>query len=314
MSEFVPSENPALNRPVRRAEQKIDLSAVQRSEIIDDLTSTVDELRVFSRPFSVVRTISDVPLSLGNDSRLPSRLSRLNLTSSLLEDGSYKTKLSLPGQTLRLEGSNDQLSGIWHVTSGDNELTAFEHTDLVGHLHSIVPYTSALDSLADATTINDEQMNQYLWDILTPVANDWQDSRQYIASDYAFSFADDPRVEDYYNEVGAMLGHVEGPAFRSYTSRISTERPINLSWSQEDSNQKPVTVNQEYFFQVTYPEKIDATCSALAHLALESASISSSKLADLAHTTTLYLDDPTSVYRHTNTLVRNAHFNKDSIN
>jgi hypothetical protein len=314
MSEFFHSENPPEPLSSRRAEQALDLSPLQRSEIIDNLTSTVDELRVFANPTSIVRTIKDVELNLGEDSRLPSNLSHLNLTSSMLEDGSYKTKLTLPGQTLRLEGYNDQQSGIWRATSGSNELTAVEHTDLVAHLRTILPHNEALDELADTASISDHQINNYLWNALAPEAKDWQDSRQYSASDYAFSFATDPALEDYYNEIGAMLGYIEGPNSKKYTSRISTERPINLSWSADVSAEKPVTVNQEYYFHVEYPKKLNKRCAALAQLALESATISSSRLADLAHTTMLYVKDPTEAYRRTSTLVRDAHLNKDLAN
>jgi hypothetical protein len=318
MSDHDPLERSADSRMSRQAKQQISLSSVQQSEIIDNLTTTIDELRIFATPMTTVRALGDVALDLGADSRLPSTYSNLSLTQSRFEDGTYKTKLTLPGKTLRLEGSNDSHTGLWQVTSGNRELAAYEHTDLIAHLDAILP-PKAMEALADTAHITDEVITNELWRSLAPLSTNWYDSRQYIASDYAFSVASDPRVEDYYNEVGAMLGYVEGQSaddgrYKRYTSRIGTERPIDLSWSNHPSVDRPAAVDQEFYFEVMYPEKIDETRTMLAHLALESTVFSSSRLADLARSTVLHLDDPTSIYRRTTSLVRSAHLDKDTVN
>jgi hypothetical protein len=318
MSDHDHFERTADSRPSRQVKHRISLSSVQESEIIDDLTTTIDELRIFAAPMTTVRALSSVALNLGADSRLPSTYSNLSLTQATIEGGTYVTKLSLPGQTLRLEGADSTQAGLWRVTSGNRELAAYEHTDLVAHLCSILPPNTLLDELADTVDITDKAITDQLWQSLSPLSDSWYDSRQYLASDYAFSLAYDPRTEDYFNEVGAGLGYVEGQSadgqYKRYTSRISTQRPINLSWSSQSSANRPATVDQEFYFEVLYPEKIEEMRTTLAHLALESIVISSSRLADLARTTVLHLDDPTAIYHRTNSLVRSAHLDKDSVN
>ncbi|MET0979944.1 MAG: hypothetical protein ABWX90_01660 [Candidatus Saccharimonadales bacterium] len=318
MSDHEHFERPTDSRISRQAKHEISLSSAQQSDIIDNLTATIDELRIFATPMTTARALGNVALDLGSDSRLPSSYSNLSLMQSRFEDGTYKTKLTLPGKTLQLYGSNDSHTGLWRVTSGDRELAAYEHTDLVAHLDSILP-PRTMSTLADAAHITDGEITDELWRSLSPLSTNWFDSRQYIASDYAFSVASDPRAEDYYNEVGAMLGYVDGQSaddgrFKRYTSRIGTERPIDLSWSNHPSADKPATVNQEFYFEVKYPEKIGETRTTLAHLALQSTVISSSRLDDLGRSTVLHLDDPTSVYYRTSALVRSAHLDKDNVN
>jgi hypothetical protein len=317
---------------INRVRHEIPLSIAQQQTIIDDLTETVDELNILHEPYSIVRKIGNIPLRLGDDSQLPSIYSNLHIEQAAFNTGSYKTRLTLPGYTMRLDGTRSNTSGLWRVSTGEHgKESASEHTDVIAYLRSVLPESTPLDQLADSASIDDKTINEHLWQLAT-LTDDWTEGRQYTASDYSIAVLDDKRIEPYFSEVGAMVGYTEGPDYRKYTSRIGTGRPIDFSWPKNtDSSSEstkaaddsktsnghtpkpktePVGVDEQYYFEVTYPNKLNDRRTALAHLAVESILVPEGRLRRLASDSVLFLDldSPNSPYNRAISLIQQEYF------
>jgi|GEM_PF-4042535 len=298
---------------VRRVEKKLDPSEEDKQEIIDNLVDTIDELRIFSEPTATERITENVPLEC---STLPQRYNLLNMTQARLHDGSYKTKITIPGRTLTLEGTRIQETGAWRVSTGDREHQPLEHTDAIIYLRTILSNLPSLDSLADRANISDATMIEALWQDLAPLADEWKDATYYNTSVDHYNpspVKDTPLGKAYMTSVAAVVGHIETSSSTKYTCRIGTELPIDLiNFDEGADREKSYEVNEEYRFSVDYPKNINKVRTAMAFFAIESDHLTSGTLHDLASAATKFTDDIPSVYKKATDHVKARHLDMNN--
>jgi hypothetical protein len=318
MLEFNSSTPP--QRSLRRVEKELRVSDDHEEEIIDNLVDTVDELRIFSMPIATQRTVEDVPV-YQLDTQLPSRYSLLNMTQVVLDNGTYKTKITIPGGTMTLEGSHANESGIWRVYAGDTEKDLLEHSDAINYLRSILPVRPNLDKLADIATVDDQTINAALWQDLSPLTATWTDASYYNATQdqYVPSFINGMPLpgdksktidddEDYISSIAAVVGYIETSKTKKYTCRLGTQLPIDLSLPDNSiKKQKPLDVHQEHSFSVEFNSHDPRMRNIIATLAIESDFATTRHLHDLVDTTAIYLDDVPAIYSHATDIVKNKY-------
>lgn len=313
------------SRSNRRVEKKLKLTDDHEQKVINNLVDVVDELRIFSTPTSIERIVEGVSIHQ-EDQRLPQRYSLLSMVQTTMQSGNYKTKLTLPGHTLTLEGSRPNASGMWRLRFGDKETLPLGHTDTVNYLYSILPESPNLQALADSTNISDTTMLESLWKDLTPLASNWTEASFYNAEidQYVPSLTTDhPRKKDlknapddgpYASSTGAVVGHIETPSKNTYVCRVGTQLPIDFSvFRGEENERKPSDVHQEYRFEVEFLKRDDRIHTALAHVAFESDTLTTSGLHDLVDLTLLYQDkaEIPSIYENVTDFVKAKHLDPD---
>jgi hypothetical protein len=291
---------------IRRVEKELTLSNDHEQEIIDDLVDTIDELRIFSAPIATERIIEDVPLE---DTTLPKRYNLLNMTQAMLHDGSYKTKITLPGCTLTLEGTRIEESGAWRRSVGNTEEQPLEHTDAIPYLQAHLKNLSSLESLKDTASISDATMIEALWNDLAPLAGEWKDASYYTTAVDHYT----PSLIEIAPNVAAVVGHIETSSSNKYVCRLGTQLPIDLSTlGEQQSKQKASEVHEEYRFSVEFPKRTDRFRKALAFYAIESDHLTTGRLHDLADATILYAEDIPAVYEKATTYIKAKHLDMSS--
>ena len=299
---------------VRRVEKELKLTDDNKQEIIDNLVDTVDELRIFSEPIATERTVEDV-LLLQQDSRLPTRYNLLNMTQASLHDGSYKTKITLPGHILTLEGTRINGSGVWQMHTGKQEQQPLEHTDAINYLRRLLPAHPHLDALVDSANISDATILDALWNDLSPVADQWQDASYYTTAidHYTPSLLADETVDNgYVSSVEAVVGYVESKTTTRYTCRVGTQLPIDLSGFNDTTSKKKQEVHEEYRFSAEFSKKTERLNKAMGFLAIESDYLTSGHLHDLVDATARFEDDIPAVYEKATDYIKAKHLDMSS--
>jgi hypothetical protein len=293
----------------RHAELKLRIDTATERDLKKDLEDVADELCFFAPPSIRERTIDGLQLITSPGTALPPRYNLLHYASTEFKSGTHKTKLTLPGRTFRLEGTQEDSLGIWRSHIGETEGALLDHEAMIDYLRPLLPANDALTALFDSSApISNQAMREALWQDASSQTTAWADANVYEASKYVSAPIDvsqagnNHNTTEYTSSVSSVLRVINTPTNSQYRLRIGTELPMTVrSTFDNDSldqlektasqplidggSKELVEIYQEYRLSFEKSHTSERVSRALAVMALESHDLTANGLELLALST-----------------------------
>lgn len=290
-------------RAPRRVEREITLDTEQ-SYLSSQLQSIGDELTIFSEATVIDRQVKSVPLTLGEDARIPQEHALLSYSNTVLDSGAHNSKLTIPTLTLVHEGinlTNDEELGFWRTPGKYNPLS---HATMLSALEPIIPSAPHLKKLFDTAEIPNRVIADALWNDFTSLSDNWRESHIYrsddnlrVASLHPETIRNQHIDSSYAGSVESVLSVTDAPTTRLYRVRVGTTTPMIIDPTNQTYDRhspyahstKPISVNKEFSFELQVLREDNTLVNSIAKLAIESADLSIDDLDKIATRSSLDL-------------------------